>query len=412
MNPGKWKSNVEAHPSQSPKSASTKHTLADLRSAPVDGIRHLVLSEGLDRFPEEIFDHSETLEILDLSGNRLHSLPDSFARLSKLRIAFFSANDFETFPEILGRCPSLEMVGFKSNRIALVPEDALPERLRWLILTDNLLHALPASLGNRPRLQKLMLAGNCLESLPDLSRCGNLELARLSANRLPFLPDSLLELPRLSWLAFSGNPFCRPHHPDSRSISWSDLALEEKIGEGASGVVFRAIWHAPAGSQEVALKVFKGGVTSDGRTSDEEAATLAVGTHPHLVPILGRLEGHPDGLEGLVLELIPAEFRTLARPPSFESCTRDVYPAESRPSRQAAQNIAKGMSSLLEHIHEHGVCHGDLYAHNILVNDGGHALLGDFGAAGFLDDLPRAQAQAVIEIERRALRTLESELLG
>lgn len=385
-------------------------TLEDVRSGNLDGIRHLVVKEGLREFPEEILGFADTLEILDLSGNSLSALPESFARLEKLRIAFFSANDFESFPDVLGRCPSLEMVGFKSNRIASIPESALPERLRWLILTDNLLRELPGSLGDRPRLQKLMLAGNHLESIPDLSRCENLELVRLAANRLPALPDSLLELPRLAWIAFSGNPFCRPRHVDARAISWQDLSLEEKVGEGASGTVFRAVLRTPAEEREVALKIFKGGITSDGRTSDEEAATLAAGTHPHLVPVLGSLAHHPQGLDGLVLELIPSDFHPLAQPPSFESCTRDVYPTHVRAPSGQARAILDGMRSLLSHLHGRGICHGDFYAHNLLVAPHGHALLGDFGAAGFLGDLPHRQALRVIDCEERALSILRAEL--
>lgn len=387
-------------------------TLADLRAGPCDEIHQLALKEDLREFPEEILGLADTLEILDLSGNALRSLPDSFAQLSKLRIAFFSANDFETVPEVLGRCPSLEMVGFKSNRIASVPEDSLPERLRWLILTDNRLSALPTSLGRRHRLRKLMLAGNLLESLPDLSACESLELVRLSSNRLPSLPDSLLELPRLAWLAFSGNPFCQEHRPDARSISWRNLSIGDKIGEGASGVVFRALLRTPSEEREVAVKVFKGNVTSDGSTRDEEAATLAAGAHPHLVPVLGPLVHHPQGLDGLVLELISSEYRPLAKPPSFDSCTRDVYPEGGRIAAGPRKAVLDGMDSLLSHLHGRGICHGDFYAHNILVAEHGHALLGDFGAAGFLGDLPRRQAMRMIDCEQRALAILREELIG
>lgn len=385
-------------------------TLSDLRDGKLQGATELRLKADLDTFPPEIFNLADSLEILDLSGNRLRELPEGFERLAKLRIAFFSGNDFETFPEALGRCPSLEMVGFKSNRISVVAETALPERLRWLILTDNLLPSLPASLGKRARLQKLMLAGNRLEHLPDLSRCENLELARLSANRLSKLPDALFELPRLTWLAYSGNPFCRIRNPDARTIPWHRLRLEERIGEGASGVVFRAILQSPMEEREVAVKVFKGGVTSDGRTSDEEAATLAAGVHPHLVPVLGRFSGHPQGLDGLVLELVPEQFRALAGPPNFESCTRDEYRRDAKPDPETAHRIVEGMRSLLGHLHGRGICHGDLYAHNILVDEDGHALLGDFGAAGFLDDLPHGHAMSMIECEQRALRVLSEEL--
>lgn len=63
-----------------------------------------------------------------------------------------------------------------------------------------------------------------------------------------------------------------------------------------------------------------------------------------------------------------------------------------------------------------GITHGDLYAHNILVNPGGHSLLGDFGAASFfqLDETPQSQrlAQALQAIEVRAVGCLLEELLA
>lgn len=386
-------------------------TLRDLVSGRLEGAREVRISEGLETFPREILELAETLEVLDLSGNRLSELPDDFARLKNLRIVFFSGNAFTELPTVLGRLPNLEMVGFKSNPITRVPPDALPVRLRWLILTDNRLRELPSTLGARPRLQKLMLAGNRLESLPDLSRCVALELVRVSANRLPSLPDSLVDLPRLAWLAFSGNPFCGTRDDDATSIPWTRFAVHERLGEGASGHIHRAVLNrTDSDALDVAVKLFKGNVTSDGYPGDERAASLAAGRHPHLIPVLGRISGHPEGRDGIAMELVPPGYRNLGSPPSFESCTRDVFPEGARFEPDFASAVLTGATSLLDHLHRRGICHGDLYAHNILVRDDGHALLGDFGAAGFLEDLPTHQREAVVAAEYRALDALRDDL--
>ncbi len=58
--------------------------------------------------------------------------------------------------------------------------------------------------------------------------------------------------------------------------------------------------------------------------------------------MLGRLDGHPDGVQGLVMERISTDYRTLAGPPSFESCTRDVYPAACGCPASVALRIAAG----------------------------------------------------------------------
>ena len=78
------------------------HTLAQLRSGELKGISRLTLRENLTSFPEEIFNLSDTLEILDLSDNLLSSLPEEMHRLSKLKIAFFSNNRFTAVPSFKG----------------------------------------------------------------------------------------------------------------------------------------------------------------------------------------------------------------------------------------------------------------------------------------------------------------------
>ena len=60
----------------------------------------------------------------------------------------------------------------------------------------------------------------------------------------------------------------------------------------------------------------------------------------------------------------------------------------------------------LAHLHAQGLMHGDFYAHNLLVDDDGHALLGDFGAASFLPEDDGARAEALKRIDRRALSVL------
>ena len=163
-------------------------TLSQLRAGKLAGARRLDLSCGLEEVPPEVFDLADTLEVLNLTGNRLQSLPDDFARLQKLRILFCSENRFTHLPEVIGACPQLSMVGFKANAIETVADEALPSTLRWLILTDNRIEALPSSLGRCTRLQKLMLSGNRLRTLPaSIGHCENLEMIRLAANEIEVL---------------------------------------------------------------------------------------------------------------------------------------------------------------------------------------------------------------------------------
>src|SRR2546426_266539 len=183
-------------------------TLSLLRAGQLAGSRRLDLSCGLKEFPVEIFDLADSLEILNLSGNALSSLPADLGRLHKLRILFCSDNQFTEVPEVLGQSPQLEMVGFKANRIHSVPAAALTAALA--------------------------------------QRGGQLN-----------------------------------------SIAWHSLALQHKLGEGASGVIYQARWQRAAASKDVAVKLFKGALTSDGLPHSEMAACISAGAHPNLIGVDG-----------------------------------------------------------------------------------------------------------------------------
>ncbi|MDX8379393.1 MAG: leucine-rich repeat-containing protein kinase family protein [Gallionella sp.] len=393
------------------------NTLSQLRSGKLAGSRRLDLSCGLQHFPEEIYDLADTLEILNLSGNALASLPDELVRFKKLRVIFCSDNQFSHLPEVLGLCQALEMVGFKANQIRHLAAASLPDKLRWLILTDNQLETLPAELGLCTGLQKLMLAGNRLQNLPvEMKACHQLELLRIAANRFESLPNWLLSLPRLSWLAFSGNPVCDAleaaalRKQTMTPIDWNTLTIQKKLGEGASGVIYQADWQQTSEAvRPVAVKLFKGMLTSDGLPRSEKAASMAAGAHSNLIAIKGKISAHPDGVTGLVMALVDASFKNLAAPPSLASCTRDIYTDEINFDLDTVLSMAQAIASVGQHLHSKNIMHGDLYAHNMLWNGSGDCLLGDFGAASFIAS--GHQAEALERIEVRAYACFLEELL-
>ena len=246
-----------------------------------------------------------------------------------------------------------------------------------------------------------------------MAACERLELLRISANQLKGLPDWLLRLPRLTWLAHGGNPFSARHEAAALAqaalpqVPWGTLDVQALLGEGASGHIYRA---AQPSEALAALKVFKGEVTSDGLPSTELAACLQAGSHPVLIPALGRLAEHPAGADGLLMPLMGPEFRPLAGPPSYVSCTRDVYAPGLQLTVGMARTIAADVAGALAHLHAHGLTHGDLYAHNLLHDGQGHVRLGDFGAASFLASVPPEQARQLQALEVRALGCLLEEL--
>jgi predicted Ser/Thr protein kinase len=387
------------------------NTLAALQAGKLVGESRVKIAEGLEHFPKELFTLADSLEILDLTDNNLSTLPHDLNRLYKLRILFVSNNQFKEVPSVLASCPKLTMLGFRNNQIETFEEHAVPLQTRWLILTDNNLESLPHSMGALKYLQKCMLSGNKLTSLPkSMENCHNLELLRIAVNQLRELPTWLLTLPKLSWLAYSGNPFCAKHpncDTPLTEIAWKELEIKEVLGEGASGLISKAIHEGT----EVAVKVFKGDITSDGLPEEEMDINISMGQHDHLVDVLARVTGHPEGKDVLMLELIPSTFFNLGLPPTLETCSRDVYPEDFTLSFTHALKILTAMADAATHMHERGIMHGDFYAHNIMIDAKANSILGDFGGASFFEPTEVEIRNGLERLEVRAFGCLIEELL-
>ena len=379
--------------------------LLSKKGQPVTSIK---IADNLTDFPEGILYYAETLEILDLSNNQLTELPESIASLTSLKILFASNNLFTTFPTVLYRCCSLKMIGFKANKIKEVPEQALPINTRWLILTDNLIEKIPDDIGRLQRLQKCMLAGNHLKTLPDsLQKCQALQLLRISANRLQQFPTQVLALPNLAWLALAGNPFNTGLTlPDTvPKISTQALTMGALLGEGASGLIYQASHK----QKDYAVKIFKGSVTSDGYPEDELLASLRIPTHANLVKVIAQIDSQDSS--GVLMELIPARFGNLGLPPSLDSCTRDVFDDSWRFDESQVAYIIQQMLDAIQHIHRHHFIHGDIYAHNVLVDERGQLLFGDMGAASYIAKYDDAQQAVLLLAEYRAMAYFIEDVL-
>lgn len=390
----------------------SRETLEELQEGKLKDSTHIKIASDLVSFPKELYTLVDTLEVLDLTDNNLSSLPDDFHRFKKLKRLFLSNNQFNHVPKILAKLPNLSMFGIRNNQIKIFEENSLPLSTRWLILTDNELTTLPDSIGDLTLLQKCMLSGNKLNSLPNtINKCTNLELLRIAANKLITFPTCLLTLPKLSWLAYSGNPFCKKH-PDSniklQTVSWNDLKIKELLGDGASGNIYKAVFE----KKEVAVKVFKGEMTSDGLPQEEMDINISMGVHKNLIDVLANVSNHPQNKDVLMLELIPSTYTNLGLPPSLETCSRDVYPKGFSLSTKSSLKILKGMLNAAVHMHERGIMHGDFYAHNIMYDKNANSILGDFGGASYYEPKDVETRNALERLEIRAFGCLIEELLS
>jgi eukaryotic-like serine/threonine-protein kinase len=148
------------------------------------------------------------------------------------------------------------------------------------------------------------------------------------------------------------------------------LELLEEIGRGGMGRVFRAR-HARL-DRVVAVKLLPAELAADPAFQARfarEARTLARLSHPHIVTVhdFGALS---DGSGYLVMEYVAGG--TLR--------SRLPLPLE------AAEKVARELSSALAYAHEAGVVHRDIKPENVLFDTGGRARLADFGIARLLLD--------------------------
>jgi len=372
--------------------------------------------QNLTELPDYVME-MKNLKFLDVGSNQFSSLPDDFAKLQSLEILFCSDNLFETYPTVLNQLPNLYMVSFKNNRISFIPEEAFEGpyvNINWLILTGNRLPKLPRSIGKLRRMKKFMLANNHLRSLPEeMISMQDLELIRLANNNLEAFPETLRELPNLTWVALADNNFNRLDAtlPADLRINPNRISEDEgvRLGAGASGIVQKKHLEIDGRLEDVAVKYFKKDQNSDGRSINEILITLesAYVESDGLMKCYGYLDSDPNRI-ALVFEFMN-QAKALGEPPSFISCTRDVYPANPQLSLQNLLSILLMTGRIMRDIHSHEIIHGDFYAHNILVNeDYSTVKLSDFGAAWKAQDM---HAEIAKIWDTRAFRKLVEDLL-
>ena len=93
----------------------------------------------------------------------------------------------------------------------------------------------------------------------------------------------------------------------------------------------------------------------------------------HALQVIGIID-HPHAL---VLERVWGV--PLALKPNFQSLHRSRWEAGKTYTVQFVMQVALGVARALEHLHEHNICHGDVYGHNVLADKDGHSVLCDYG---------------------------------
>ena len=151
----------------------------------------------------------DSLRILELDSAGLETVPGWIGNLGRLWYLGLGWNRLDSLPESLTSLKRLEILGIFQNRISEFPVGmGAMDSLGQIWAETNRLRALPSDFVRLPSLKTLQLDNNPLDSLPsDLGSLASLRDLRLTGTSLRTLPASLARLP-LQTLQVHGLTLC------------------------------------------------------------------------------------------------------------------------------------------------------------------------------------------------------------
>jgi Leucine-rich repeat (LRR) protein len=150
------------------------------------------------------------LEIVDLHGNNITSLPSNMGYLTRLRILNISENSFESLPlDILATLPVTELLARKNQLSGALFPDSVKSfsSLQVMDVSSNQLAELasPGHTITMPALHQLCISMNRLQGLPDISSWTSLITLVAEENSISAIPTGFFGLQKLRSVDFSSN---------------------------------------------------------------------------------------------------------------------------------------------------------------------------------------------------------------
>jgi len=170
--------------------------------------------------------------------------------------------------------------------------------------------------------------------------------------------------------------------PAGGGARWGRLLLQERVGAGVYGEVFRAFDESLR--RDVAVKLLR----ASGRSAEllaakvlNEGRLLARVRHRNVVTVHG-VDTH-DGRVGLWMEFI--------RGNTLEQLLERQGPFGGREASLLGQDLCRALAA----VHAAGLVHRDVKAQNVIREEGGRLVLMDFGTGLLLDDDEAVRASPV-----------------
>lgn len=161
-----------------------------------------------------------------------------------------------------------------------------------------------------------------------------------------------------------------------------DFRIVTEVGRGGMGVVFEAVQETLG--RKVALKVLPQASLLTGNQLERfqrEAQIAARLHHSNIVPVFG--SGETDGYHWYAMQFIAG-----AGLDSWRASAAQQPPDSSAEWRSRARFVAtvgEQIASALAYAHGHGTLHRDIKPANLLLEEGGHVWVTDFGLAKALE---------------------------
>jgi len=117
--------------------------------------------KGLEKFPPELFKVEGNLRNLDLSNNKISSLPSNIGSFKAMKNLSLSKNRISSIPEDMGKMSKLENLNVSYNLLQSIPTSFQQlKSLREICLSFNHLTNIPPSLLGLKQLNILDLSDN------------------------------------------------------------------------------------------------------------------------------------------------------------------------------------------------------------------------------------------------------------
>jgi predicted Ser/Thr protein kinase len=170
-------------------------------------------------------------------------------------------------------------------------------------------------------------------------------------------------------------------HLTGQLQTWGSLQIRQEIGYGGFGVVYRA-WE-PSLTREVALKIIRPREPNPEALAGilREGQLLARVRHPNVVTVYGAQQIGDE--VGLWMEFVSG--RSLS----------DLVKRDGPRAASEAAVIGISLCQAIAAVHQAGVLHRDIKAHNVMRESGGRIVLMDFGAGQLLEAPRNAEERAI-----------------